>query len=95
MNVITEREKSTITDKYTGQNMYRRMGELMEHVKNAVRVKESVFFLFLNIFNEKGTESATEFAQKLMQRYKDKLSDANLESLLKRAKQSEHDLNFD
>ena len=50
MNVITEREKSTITDKYTGQNMYRRMGELMKHVKNAVRVKESVFFPVFKYF---------------------------------------------
>ena len=92
MNVITERERSIITDKNTGQNKYQRMGEVIEHVKKAVQIKESVFFLFLNIFNEKGTESATEFAQKLMQRYKNKLSDANLELLSKRAKQYDHDL---
>lgn len=93
MNVITEKERSTITDRYTGQDKYERMGEVIEHVKNAVQIKESVFFLFLNIFLEKGTQPATEFARKLTQRYKDKtkFSYANLESLPKRTKQYEHD----
>ena len=89
MNLITERERSAITDRNTGQNKYQRMEELMERVKVAVKIKESVFFLLLDIFNEKGTQPATEFARKLMQRYKDKLSDAHMESLSKRAKQYE------
>ncbi|XP_019862711.1 PREDICTED: uncharacterized protein LOC109591408 [Amphimedon queenslandica] len=93
MNVITERERSTITDRSTGQNKYQRMGEVIEHVKKAVEIKESVFFLFLNIFLEKGTQPSAEFARKLMQRYKDKTqhSDVNLESLSKRTKQIAHD----
>ena len=90
MNVITERELSTITAE---QNKYQRMEELMERVKVAVKVnEESAFLLFLDIFTEKGTQSATKFAQKLTQRYRDKLSDANLESLSKKAKQYEDDL---
>ena len=90
MNVITEGELSTITAE---QNKYQRMEELMERVKVAVKVnKESAFLLFLDIFTEKGTQSATKFAQKLMQRYRDKPSDANLESLSKKAKQYEDDL---
>uniref|UniRef100_A0A1X7T9M1 Uncharacterized protein n=1 Tax=Amphimedon queenslandica TaxID=400682 RepID=A0A1X7T9M1_AMPQE len=91
MNLITERERSVISDANIGQNKYQRMEKLMEHVKVAVKIKESVFFLFLNIFNKKGTQSATEFARKLMQRYEDKLSDAHLESSSKRAKQYERD----
>uniref|UniRef100_A0A1X7U0K3 Uncharacterized protein n=1 Tax=Amphimedon queenslandica TaxID=400682 RepID=A0A1X7U0K3_AMPQE len=91
MNLITERERSVITDTNIGQNKYQRMEKLMEHVKVAVKIKESVFFLFLNIFNEKGTQPAMEFARTLMERYKDKLSDAHLESLSKRAKQYERD----
>ena len=91
MNLITERERSAITDRNTGQNKYQRMEELMERVKVAVKIKESVFILFLDIFNEKGTQPAIEFARKLMQRYKDKLSDAHLESSSKRAKQYEKD----
>ena len=92
MNVITEREKSAITDRNTGQDKFQRMEELMERVKAAVKInKESTFLLFLSIFSEKGTQSATAFAQQLMQRYKDacRLSDANLESLSKRARQYE------
>uniref|UniRef100_A0A1X7SNU1 CARD domain-containing protein n=1 Tax=Amphimedon queenslandica TaxID=400682 RepID=A0A1X7SNU1_AMPQE len=80
MNLINERERSAITDTNTGWNKYQRMEELMERVKVAVKIKESVFFFFLDIFNEKGTQPATDFAQKLKRRYKDKLSDANLES---------------
>ena len=91
MNLITERERSAITDRNTGQNKYQRMEELMEHVKVAVKIKESVFFLLLDIFNEKGTQPATEFTQKLMQTYRDKLSNAYLESSSKRAKQYEKD----
>ena len=92
MNVITERERSSITDKNTGQNKYQRMGELMELVLAAVKInKESTFLLFLNIFSEKSTQSATKFAQQLMQKYKDacQISDTNLESSSKRAKQYE------
>ena len=91
MNLITEREKSAITDRNTGQDKFQRMEELMERVKAAVKIKESTFFLFLSIFSEKGTQSATAFAQQLMQRYKDacRLSGANLESLSKRARQYE------
>ena len=91
MNLITERERSAITDGNTGQNKYQRMEELMKRVKVAVKIKESVFFLLLDIFNEKGTQPAIEFARKLMQRYRDKLSDAHLESSSKRAKQYEKD----
>ena len=90
MKLITEREKSAITDRNTGQNKYQRMEELMEHVKVAVKInKEPAFLLFLKILNEKGTQPAMDFVQKLMQRYRDKLSDAHLESLSKRAKQYE------
>ena len=90
MNLITERERSAITDRNTGQNKYHRMEELMERVKVAVKInKEPAFLLFLNILNEKGTQPAVEFARRLMQRYRDKLSDAHLESLSKRAKQYE------
>ena len=91
MNLITERERSAITDRNTRQNKYQRMEELMERVKVAVKIKESVFIPFLDIFNEKGTQPAIEFARKLMQRYRDKLSVAHLESSSKRAKQYEKD----
>ena len=95
MNLITEREKCSITDTNTGQNKYQRMEKIMENVKAAVKIKkESAFLLFLNIFNKKGTQPATEFARKLMQRYEDKLSDADLESSSKRAKQYERDQLF-
>ena len=88
MNLITERERSTITDRNTGQDKYQRMEELMKRVKVAVEInKESAFLLFLDVFIEKSTQPASEFAQKLKQRYKDKLYDAHLESLSKRAKQ--------
>ena len=92
MNLITERERSAITDINTGQNKYQRMEELMKRVKVAVEInKESAFLLFLDIFIEKGTQPASEFARRLMQRYRDKLSDAHLESSSKRAKQYKKD----
>ena len=91
MNLITERDRSAITDTNTGQNKYQRMEKIMEHVKVAVKIdKESPFLLFLNILNEKDTQPAQAFVRKLMQRYKDKLSDANQESSSKRVKQYEN-----
>ena len=85
MDLIT---KSAIANRNTGQTKYQQMEELMERVKVAVNIKESVFFLLLDIFKEKRTRpAAMDFAQKLMQSYKDKLSDAHLESSSKRVKQ--------
>uniref|UniRef100_A0A1X7TTV1 Uncharacterized protein n=1 Tax=Amphimedon queenslandica TaxID=400682 RepID=A0A1X7TTV1_AMPQE len=91
MNLINETERSAITDRNTGWNKYQRMEELMERVEVAVKInKEPTFLLFLNILNEKGTQPAQEFARKLMERYKDKFSDAHLDPLSKRVKQYEN-----
>ncbi|XP_019859182.1 PREDICTED: uncharacterized protein LOC109587386 [Amphimedon queenslandica] len=64
MNLITERERSAITDTNTGRNKYQRMEELIEHVKVAVKIKESVFFLLLDIFNEKEYSTCYRFCSK-------------------------------
>ena len=90
--VITEEEKRAITDRNTGQNEAQRMEEIMKHVKVAVKVKESAFSLFVDILNEKGTLAAIEFAQKLKQRYVDKVSsETDLELSSKKAKQYKQD----
>lgn len=87
--VISEKEKNIIIDRNTGLNAYQRMEELLKHVKIAVELKVSVFSLFVQILQEKGTVAAEQFAKKLNERYEQQCCNTDLESSSKRAKYCE------
>ena len=70
--IINERQRQTVTDRFTGRTEDERMDALLNTLMTSIKLEGKVFGMFLEILKEEDTITFTSLADKLLADYKAK-----------------------
>ena len=70
--IINERQRQTVTDRFTGRTEDERMDALLNTLMTSIKLEGKVFGIFLEILKEEDTLMLISLADKLLADYKAK-----------------------
>ena len=70
--IINERQRRTVTDRFTGHTEDERMDDLLHALMTSINVEGKAFGIFLDILKKEDTLASNKVADKLLAEYKAK-----------------------